>query len=1262
MKKSITIACVAIAAIVCVLYSCSKDIKENIKGSIVGTVNDDTTGEPISVAKVLLSPGNASTVTGDDGFFSFKELDAGNYTIEITKTSYKPKETEFVVLEGKQTDAHILLERIPAIITTDKDSLGFGENNSVTSLSFNIVNKSYKALDWSVDCTCSWVSSIEPKTSGKLDYGKTATLIVKIDRNKLESGYNESYLVVFSEEGSVEVKLSAIGAETAKPTINILEASDITSNSMRFNAEITSAGIPEYFERGFVYGVTENPTIDNVVLTAPIDGKVFFSCLAENLNLGTAYYVRAYAKNKIRGEDVVTYSVNSITASTKTSAPKVSISNVSDLNIEKKHATLNAVIDYVGDPFYTEKGFVYGTSNNPTIENDATQLIVEGVTSGAYSAVATNLHHDLTYYVRAYVINDAGIVYSDEEVDFKLETTLPKVETGAVTSLDVVDLKATLNATITDLGMPNYKTKGFVYGTTNNPTIESGATQLVVEGVTSGAYSAVATNLQRDVAYYVRAYVTNDAGTVYGEDVEFELETTLPKVETGAVTSLNVVDLKATLNATITDLGMPNYKTKGFVYGTTNNPTIESGATQLVVEGVTSGAYSAVATNLQRDVAYYVRAYVISESGTIYSENSEMFALRIIDPKVSMMGYDEPNLQRKSARLKGSVSHVGDPSYTEKGFVYSDSPLPTVYDKIIHVEGSSEGEFSAPINDLELDKVYYVRAYIKNEKIGITHYSENQTEVELTTTPPILEMLSIDEKSYSGKRAKFVGNITHSGDPTYEKKGFVYGFNSNPTFENDNYKIIDGEGIGVFSINVADLIIGEQYYVRAFAEQNGKLFYSRELSFILQPVPVEIGELTVSEIGINTSKLKSSISNIGDPTYTEKGFIYNVEGNPDLYNRIERVLVNGDGSGSFEARISNLSSNTTYYVRAYAIQNNNVYYSEEESFTTAKIPAAVNTNDASNILFTTATMNATITNIGDPVYSHRGFYYSTSSNPTSSNSTTYIEDGGFFGDYYKELTGLEEKTTYYYRAFLVQPGETTPILGNVKSFKTGHSPNVTTGGVINVSCTGTEEATLNWSATLYGGLSDEGNPAFTEFGFVYGTTSWPKVDDGHSIYTTTTTHELQSGTKIFSKVASGFITGTTYYIRAVAKTPLGFVYGEPVVFTPAVIHPSVRTYDAKCYYVNNSIAWGVELYGLATTSSQPPITSLGFVYGTNNNPIVGDGASISVTYNQIEKQGDYYVYGSAVSGLVAGKIYYVRTYAKTAVGYTYGDVLSFRTY
>lgn len=213
-----------------------------------------------------------------------------------------------------------------------------------------------------------------------------------------------------------------------------------------------------------------------------------------------------------------------------------------------------------------------------------------------------------------------------------------------------------------------------------------------------------------------------------------------------------------------------------------------------------------------------------------------------------------------------------------------------------------------------------------------------------------------------------------------------------------------------------------------------------------------------------------------------------------------------------------------------------------------------------------------------------------------------------------------------------------------------------------MSCTGTEEANLNWSATLYGGVSDEGNPAFTEFGFVYGTTSQPKVDDGHSIYTTTTTYELQNGTKIFSKTISGLTTGTTYYIRSVAKTPLGYVYGEPIVFTPAVIAPDVRTYKAKCYYANDTYGWVVEFYGVAATSSQPPITGLGFVYGTKNTPTIGDESSIVVSYKAIEKQDNVYVYGVGETGLQPNQIYYVRTYAKTALGYTYGEVLSFWTY
>ena len=68
------------------------------------------------------------------------------------------------------------------------------------------------------------------------------------------------------------------------------------------------------------------------------------------------------------------------------------------------------------------------------------------------------------------------------------------------------------------------------------------------------------------------------------------------------------------------------------------------------------------------------------------------------------------------------------------------------------------------------------------------------------------------------------------------------------------------------------------------------------------------------------------------------------------------------------------------------------------------------------------------------------------------------------------------------------------------------------------------------------------------------------------------------------------------------------------------------------------------------------------MYSLNNMPAVGDSGAKAISYSKIEKQDGYYVFGVATSDLVAGKNYYVRAYAKTPLGYTYGEVLNFKTY
>lgn len=117
------------------VVSCSSDLDdESTTGSISGSVSDATTGEPVATVNVTLMPGGQSTVTGTDGSFSFRNLESGEYTLEISKEGYKPNSSAVTVRTGDSTPAHLLIERIPAIVTADRGTLDFGDNPSLNTI------------------------------------------------------------------------------------------------------------------------------------------------------------------------------------------------------------------------------------------------------------------------------------------------------------------------------------------------------------------------------------------------------------------------------------------------------------------------------------------------------------------------------------------------------------------------------------------------------------------------------------------------------------------------------------------------------------------------------------------------------------------------------------------------------------------------------------------------------------------------------------------------------------------------------------------------------------------------------------------------------------------------------------------------------------------------------------------------------------------------------------------------------------------------
>jgi len=90
---------------------------------------------------------------------------------------------------------------------------------------------------------------------------------------------------------------------------------------------------------------------------------------------------------------------------------------------------------------------------------------------------------------------------------------------------------------------------------------------------------------------------------------------------------------------------------------------------------------------------------------------------------------------------------------------------------------------------------------------------------------------------------------------------------------------------------------------------------------------------TTSSITQITAKTGGNILSDGGAPITARGVCWSTSANPSL--ELTTQTFDGTGTGTFASSISGLSSNTTYYVRAYASNDIGTAYGNKESFTTS---------------------------------------------------------------------------------------------------------------------------------------------------------------------------------------------------------------------------------------------------------------------------------------------------------------------------------------
>ncbi len=201
------------------------------------------------------------------------------------------------------------------------------------------------------------------------------------------------------------------------------------------------------------------------------------------------------------------------------------------------------------------------------------------------------------------------------------------------------------------------------------------------------------------------------------------------------------------------------------------------------------------------------------------------------------------------------------------------------------------------------------------------------------------------------------------------------------------------------------------------------------LSCIEEADVPEVITSEVTDVGPRTAKCGGNIvSDHGDPV-SRRGVCWSTHSNPTTS---DYATSDGSGVGYFSSSLTNLSQNTTYYVRAYATNGRGTAYGEVKTFKINTSAPQVTTSNVTNITTSTAKCGGVVvSDNGDPV-TRRGVCWSTSSNPTVSNSTTY--DGTGVGSFNSTLTGLSQNTTYYVRAYATNSQGTT--YGAQKTFKT----------------------------------------------------------------------------------------------------------------------------------------------------------------------------------------------------------------------------------
>jgi uncharacterized protein (TIGR02145 family) len=501
----------------------------------------------------------------------------------------------------------------------------------------------------------------------------------------------------------------------------------------------------------------------------------------------------------------------------------------------------------------------------------------------------------------------------------------------------------------------------------------------------------------------------------------------LPTVITSS--SFNITSSSCIVGGEVLNDGGTTVIARGVCYSIIPNPTIANNHTN---DGTGIGIYYSTLTPLLPNSTYYVRSYATNLIGTSYGNeiiiNTNQGSGNL--PTISSLAPTLPTHQ--TVITGGDITSDGGSVVTTRGVCWSIGTTPTINNSLTN-NGQGIGTFSSIPKGLLPNTTYFVRAFATNN--AGTAYGSSYSFT--TNSRPII---STNNPTVSYTSISISANLINNSGSTVIGNGYCYGLNPQPNFSGQF--TINTNNPNNFSTNINGLQNNTTYFVRAYGIFDCgntilDTIYGNEISFTTMACTVPTVWDSINSISYNSANIQAGCGfNCQNSPFTI-GVCWSTSPNPTINND---TVINSNGFfANFATQITNLTAGTVYYVRAFGINSIGVGYGNQLSFSTlAPLLPTVTTSPVSGITDSTAYSGGNITSNGFAPILSRGVCWSTTPNPTITNSNFSIDSSGI-GSFISQLNGLVVNTTYYVRAYATNLAGTS--YGNQISF---NSPNLFT--------------------------------------------------------------------------------------------------------------------------------------------------------------------------------------------------------------------------